>query len=84
MGPWLVLHKGNSAPIATVHTNDTTLLDDQKDTGRKSWSGHIFMMANAAVTWYSKKQPVVTLSLTEAEYYALSKAVKEALWIWQL
>ena len=42
------------------------------------------MMAGAAVTWYCKKQPVVALSSTEAEYYALSEAVKELLWIRQL
>ena len=55
-----------------------------EEEGRKSRSGHVFMMANAAVTWYCKKQPVVALSSTEAEYYALSEAVKEALWIRQL
>ncbi|TPX72070.1 hypothetical protein CcCBS67573_g05920 [Chytriomyces confervae] len=92
--------KEHGASIATVYTNDTTHLDDPKwgtaipqayadasyaeDTGRKSRSGHVFMMANAAVTWYSKKQPVVALSSTEAEYYALSETVKEALWIRQL
>jgi hypothetical protein len=29
----------------------------------------------------SKKQPVVALSSTEAEYYALSEAMKETIWI---
>ena len=37
-----------------------------------------------AVTWFSKKQPVTSLSSTEAECYALSDAVKEAIWIRRL
>jgi hypothetical protein len=39
------------------------------------------MIGGAAVTWFCKKQGPVAISSTEAEYYALSEAVKEALWI---
>jgi hypothetical protein len=42
------------------------------------------MIGGAAVTWLCKKQGPVALSSTEAEYYALSETVKEALWIRQL
>jgi hypothetical protein len=86
-----------SNPFATLHTNDTNFLDDTtfipeayadasyaQEHGRKSRSGHVFMMAGAAITWFCKKQPVVALSSTEAEYYALSEAVKEALWLRQM
>jgi len=41
------------------------------------------MIGGGAVTWFCKKQGPVALSSTEAEYYALSESVKEALWIRQ-
>lgn len=48
---------------------------------RKSINGFIFMLAGAAVTWNAKKQTLVALSTTEAEYIALSHAGREAIWI---
>ena len=48
--------------------------------GRKSRSGYCFILAGAAVSWYCKKQNVVALSSTEAEFIALSEAIKDALW----
>jgi hypothetical protein len=41
-------------------------------------------LGGAAVTWFCKKQGPVALSSTEAEYYALSEATKEAIWIKQM
>ena len=92
----LTYTKTNSG-VATLVTNDTKTLDDPlwipqgyadasyaQEPGRKSRSGHVFFMGGAAVSWYCKKQPVVALSSTEAEYYALSEAVKESLWLRQL
>ena len=35
-------------------------------------------------SWFSKKQQIVTLSTTEAEYVALSTATQEAMWIRRL
>jgi hypothetical protein len=32
---------------------------------RKSTSGYVFMPSGGAVSWFSKKQPIVTLSTTE-------------------
>ncbi|KAL9295969.1 putative RNA-directed DNA polymerase [Arabidopsis thaliana] len=37
---------------------------------RRSTSGFVFLMASGAICWASKKQPVVALSTTEAEYIA--------------
>ncbi len=48
---------------------------------RKSTSGFVFIMAGAAVSWKSKKQGCVAQSSSEAEYMALSSAVKEAIWL---
>lgn len=44
-------------------------------------SGYTFLLANATVSWQSKKQTSVALSSTEAKYIAMGAAAKEALWI---
>jgi hypothetical protein len=36
-----------------------------------------------AVTWSSKKQPMIVLSSTESEYIRLTHATKEILWVRQ-
>ena len=51
---------------------------------RRSTSGNLFLMSGGAVSWFSKKQPIVTLSTAEAEYVALSTATQEAAWIRRL
>jgi hypothetical protein len=51
-----------------------------QEEGRKSRSGYVIKMAGAAVSWTTKNQPVVAISSTEAESYALSEAVKDVLW----
>jgi hypothetical protein len=48
---------------------------------RHSVLGYSFHMGQGAVTWSSKKQHVIALSSTEAEYIAQTHAAKEALWI---
>lgn len=48
---------------------------------RHSTTGNLFLLAGAAVSWLSKKQPVVALSTSEAKYVALSSAAQEAIWI---
>ena len=48
---------------------------------RHSISGYSFHMGVGAVTWSSKKQYIVTLSSTEAEYVAQTHAAKEAMYL---
>ena len=47
----------------------------------KSMSGYVFMAAGGAIMWKSRKQTVIALSSTEAEYVALSEAGCEASWL---
>jgi hypothetical protein len=51
---------------------------------RHSTTGNIFFMSGGPVSWLSKKQPVVALSTSEAEYVALSMATQEATWLRRL
>lgn len=48
---------------------------------RRSTSGYVFTVGGNTVSWRSCRQSIVTLSSTEAEFVALTEAVKEALWI---
>jgi hypothetical protein len=48
---------------------------------RRSQTGYVFMLANAAIDWRSSRQTVVALSSTEAEYLSLSAATREALYL---
>ena len=47
----------------------------------KSTSGYVFNIGSGAVSWSSKKQSVVALSSTEAEYIALCATGCQALWL---
>ena len=51
---------------------------------RRSRTGYIVMLNGGPISWQSKLQSAVALSSTEAEYYALTDAVQEAIWIRQL
>ncbi len=44
---------------------------------RRSTSGFMFSFGSGAVSWSSKKQPIVALSSTEAEYRGVAIATCE-------
>ena len=48
---------------------------------RRTISGYVFLVDGRAVSWSSKKQELVTLSTTEAEYVAATHAAKEGVWL---
>ena len=51
---------------------------------RRAISGYVFMVDKGAVSWSSKKQELVVLSTTVAEYVATTHAAKEAVWLGHL
>jgi hypothetical protein len=51
---------------------------------RRAISGYTVLIDGGAVSWSSKKQELVTLSTTEAEYVAATHAAKELIWFKQL
>ena len=50
---------------------------------RRSTTGYVVFMAGGPVVWRAQRQKSVTLSSTEAEYYALSGIARELSWIRQ-
>ena len=48
---------------------------------RKSTTGFSFFLGNNAISWCSKKQPIVTLSTCEAEYIATTACACHAIWL---
>ncbi|XP_045466761.1 secreted RxLR effector protein 161-like [Harmonia axyridis] len=58
---------------------DADWANDKSD--RRSYTGFVFRLSGGAISWQSMKQRTVALSSTEAEYMALSEAVKEAIYL---
>ncbi|GAU37152.1 hypothetical protein TSUD_293100 [Trifolium subterraneum] len=48
---------------------------------RKSTSGYVFTIGIGVISWSSKKQPIVTLSTTEAEFVSASACACQGIWL---
>jgi Reverse transcriptase (RNA-dependent DNA polymerase)/Integrase core domain/gag-polypeptide of LTR copia-type len=70
---------GDTHPIGYSDASYANNPDD-----RKSYSGYIFFLANAIISFQSQKQTVIALSTMESEYMALSDAAKEAIFLLKL
>ncbi|XP_050232866.1 secreted RxLR effector protein 161-like [Mercurialis annua] len=62
-----------------VAYSDSDYAGDVED--RKSTSGYVFLLSSGVVAWSSKKQPVVTLSTTEAEFIAAASCACQSIWM---
>ncbi|GAA0176229.1 transmembrane signal receptor [Lithospermum erythrorhizon] len=70
--------KSSETPGLQAYT-DSDYAGDYDD--RKSTSGYAFILNYGAVAWASKKQPIVTLSTTEAEFVAATACVCQLIWM---
>lgn len=61
--------------------SDSDWAENRED--RKSVGGMALTINGKLVSWQSKRQPTVALSSTEAEFHALTEAVKEGIFITQ-
>ncbi|CAI7882035.1 unnamed protein product [Closterium sp. NIES-53] len=50
----------------------------------KSHTGFVYCLNGAAISWQSKRQPVVALSTTESEYISLCHCIQEGVWLKRL
>ncbi|GKV21938.1 hypothetical protein SLEP1_g31860 [Rubroshorea leprosula] len=73
----LFYKKGDQTDLAGFTDSDYAGdLDDKKST-----YGFVFMLGSGAISWSSKKQPIVTLSTTKAEYVAPTSCACQAIWL---
>ena len=62
-----------------LHGYADSSLGDQTD-DRHSTCGFVFLLANAAIGWASRKQRTVAQNTTEAEYMAMADASNQGVW----
>nr|GEV66438.1 retrovirus-related Pol polyprotein from transposon TNT 1-94 [Tanacetum cinerariifolium] len=88
---WILKYIKGTADVGLVygrgqgkHVNVDGFVDanyaKDPDKGR-SVTGYVFMVHGCVVSWKATLQQVVALSTTEAEYMALTEAVKEIIWL---
>ncbi|WMV49249.1 hypothetical protein MTR67_042634 [Solanum verrucosum] len=51
---------------------------------QRSTTGYVFNLGSTVLSWCSKRQPIVSLSTTKAEYRAGTMAAQERTWLKQL
>ncbi|CAI7730293.1 unnamed protein product [Closterium sp. NIES-54] len=59
--------------------SDADYAGDSAD--RKSHTGYVYCLNGAAISWQSKRQPVVALSTTESEHISLCQCIQEGVWL---
>ena len=75
-----IMYGNNGLDLVVYSDSDYASCPDT----RKCFAGRLAILNGGPVTWKSKKMESVTLSTTEAEYMAVTEAVKDVLWLRQL
>ena len=78
-GSLLVVHYSSALSVKLVGYTNSDSAGDLGD--RKSIGGYIFTINGKPVIWSSKKQASMALRTCEAEYVALTEAVKESMFL---
>ncbi|PNX98724.1 retrotransposon-related protein [Trifolium pratense] len=74
-----VLYDKGSLNMKLEGWTDSDYAGDNDD--RKSTSSYVFKLGYGEISWSSKKQPIVTLSTTEAEYVAAASRACQGVWL---
>jgi hypothetical protein len=75
----ITYRRGGGSGIKPVGWIDADFTSDLAT--RRSTSGEVFLMSGGPVSWSAKKQATVSLSTVEAEYVALTRGAKQAMWM---
>ena len=75
-----ITYDGKYKDLATIRYVDTNYAGDLNH--HCSCAQHVFIQAGRPTAWGSQYQPTVTLSTMEAEYMALTRAMKQILWMY--
>ncbi|KAG9450795.1 hypothetical protein H6P81_010760 [Aristolochia fimbriata] len=88
---WILRYLQNTVDVGLAFERDESLgqcivgYSDSDYAGdldkRRSTTGYLFTLAKASISWKSTLQSTVALSTTEAEYMAITEAVKETIWL---
>ncbi|GJV72537.1 retrotransposon protein, putative, ty1-copia subclass [Tanacetum coccineum] len=88
---WILKYLKGTADVGLVYGRDQGKhvdvdgfvdADYAKDPDKgRSITGYVFTVHGCVVSWKATLQHVVALSTTEAEYMALTEAVKESIWL---
>lgn len=66
----------NDALVGHTDSDFVGSLDD-----RKNISGYVFHLGSGIISWASKKQPIVTISLAKAKYLAAMTTICQVVWV---
>ena len=85
---WILRYLRGSLDTCLCFTGASLKLQDYVDAdfasdidSKKSTTRFVFTLGGTAISWASNLQKIVTLSTTEAEYVAATKAGKEMIWL---
>ncbi|MCH80374.1 copia-type polyprotein, partial [Trifolium medium] len=78
-GLGIMYKREDSEALQLKAWSDSDYAGDLDD--RKSTSGYVFKLGSGAISWSSKKQPIVTLSTTEAEFVAAASCACQGIWL---
>ena len=73
------IHYDGSSHAGLIGYSDSDCGENKDD--RHSTSGQVFTLANGAISWRSRRQKTVALSVAEAEYMELAETAKQAAWL---